>query len=102
MEDDSLSVRFKRLCVDVSLINELSFFLREHPILNLNKRFGETLETMLMLALKHENYKAMELLIKRGADVNVRDSEGQTILHKIIGYKNSLNVILLLIQVGAG
>lgn len=58
---------------------------------NLLNEPDENGETVLHMAAYHHNYKLVERFISLGADVNCRDDQGSTPLHKLSHNRNRLN-----------
>ncbi len=58
--------------------------------------------TALHYAVEQRNPKMAEMLLKNGADINARDSSGNTPLHRAISKgKDNIQTIFLLLQTGA-
>ena len=55
--------------------------------------------TPLHIAVKNKDHEAVEILLKRGADVNVRDDNGLTPLHYAVRY--SIGAVEILLKYGA-
>jgi len=67
---------------------------------DINRRSGCQLETALHRAVIQDNWELVELLISRGADVNAKDSNGETPLHCAAGAAR-IAMFRLFLQKGA-
>ena len=53
--------------------------------------------SLLITAAQNGNKKASKILLRRGANINIRNNKGNTALHFALhfGYKNSIGELLL-------
>lgn len=59
-------------------LKEIKLILKQGADVNAKNKVGYT---PLKYAMKYENYKIMDLLVKYGADVAMRTDHGVTVLH---------------------
>ena len=80
-------------------IKEVKKFLRYG--FDINTVFDLHKETPLMLAVNERDYYLVEFLLEKGANLNARDWDGQTALHKSSWLNGDLDILELLIEYGA-
>ncbi|MFH1066800.1 MAG: ankyrin repeat domain-containing protein [bacterium] len=69
--------------------------------IDVNHAKGEHGETLLIVAVWAKNVKAVEALLKRGADVNAQDQYGRTPLIEASGRGYGEEIAKLLLEAGA-
>ena len=79
---------------------ELVKTLIEDPDTDINYRNADSGRTPLMSAAQNGNAQIIEMLLRRGADMNTRDNEDQTALHFSAG-NGKLEAMTILLKRGA-
>lgn len=58
--------------------------------------WGPNADLPLFLALKAKNTSLASTLVQHNADINIRDNQGETLLHKAIKQDDSFSALFLL------
>ncbi len=61
-------------------------FPGEKLLKNINHKFGEKLETGLMIAVRFGNFKAFKFLLDKKADVTLTNNNGKTVFNYAVDY----------------
>lgn len=77
----------------IPILLQLGMIL-DHQRQKLNNKHKGT--TYLMLAVMKDNFKAVEMLVERGVDWNVKNQQGETALHLACKYNRQQIIIFLL------
>lgn len=71
------------LALSYNNIEMINLLLKYKPGLD-NYKFESKIEPLIWMAIKKRNYKILELLINNGANINLRNLDGETILHSLV------------------